>query len=117
MDDFSTDYLLGWHKVKKGNKETQSSFTRKGVKNDKFRNYSIIGYYNGRWDRVELSRFTDIQNNTNPGSGRINLMNDSTMSIEMSILGAGAHFISKQEINERAKKYQLPLEMILKRVE
>ena len=112
----STDFLLGWHKVIKGNSVSQNSIAKKDVKSNSLRNSTIQGFCNRDLNSIRLTRFTDLNNNTNPVRGRIKLLDENTMSIELSMIGEGVHVHFEGEKKPAPVKYQLPLNMVLKRV-
>jgi hypothetical protein len=117
FDSVKGDFLLGWHKVLKGNSVSQNSIAKKDVKSNSFRNSSIKGFYVPDLNSIRLTSFTDLNNNTNPATGRIKLLDENTMSIELNMQGEGMHVHFDGEKKPAPKKYQLPLKMILKRVE
>ncbi len=117
IDSAKGDFLLGWHKVIKGNNVSQNSIAKKNMKSNKFRNSTIIGYYNRPLNLVRLKNFTDTNNNTNPKGGDIKLLDENTMSIQLRMYTQGLYVNIEGEKKPVPKKYQLPLKMILKRVE
>ncbi len=117
MGSIKGDFLLGWHKVIKGNSINQNSIAKKDVKSNRFKNSTIHGAYSRNTNSVGLKNFTDMNNNTNPAVGRITLLDENTMSIKLSMEYEGLHPHIEGEKKPEPIKYQLPLKMILKRVE
>jgi hypothetical protein len=132
MGSIKSDFLLGWHKVIKGNSVTQNSIAEKDDKNNRLRNNTIKnmhdsnsnilrnssfkGVYEKNFNRVGVVKFTDLNNNTNPAVGHIKLLDENTMSIELSMEPEGL-YIAAERAKKHKPKYQLPLKMVLKRVE
>jgi hypothetical protein len=117
VDSVKGDFLLGWHKVLKGNSVSQNSIAKKDIKSNSFRNSTIQGAYFRDLNSVRLKSFTDLNNNTNPNGGDIKLLDENTMSIQLRMYTQGLHVHFEGEEKPEKKKYQLPLKMILKRVE
>jgi hypothetical protein len=116
MDSIKGDFLLGWHKVIKGNSINQNSIAKKDEKSNRFKNSTIQGAYRSALNCVGIKKFTDMNNNTNPAVGRITLLDKNTMSIELSMEPEGL-YIAAERAKKHKPKYQLPLKMVLKRVE
>lgn len=110
------DVLFGWHEYSIDNVVKQKSRSNmKKTSSKKNNNYTIVSYYN-KEGFVRIVRFTDMPNQTNPSRGFLESTGNEN-EINIRLVKSNRLLYESKKLKKEPKKYDLPLNMTLHKIE